>query len=261
MIALPGHHHLTADGASLYWEEEGDGPRVLMIHGGTGTSAFDWEFVREPLARHYRLLLTDVRGHGESSDPQERLGIGQIGDDVDSLLERCGGCDAIMAFSVSATAMLGLLCRRPWLARAFVCIGASVTGDASQVDSILNGPWPSSLKRIEHRHAGDADYWRRLQAALAHSWADWGLTPEQLDALDIPTLVVCGDRDRIEPVESALSLSRSLRRGELLVLPDCGHFVSRQRPAELSAAVDGFLARVLSDDPSGPSQLRAEVYG
>ncbi len=261
MIALPGHHHLTADGASLYWEEEGDGPRVLMVHGGTGTSAFDWEFVREPLARHYRLLLTDVRGHGESSDPQERLGIGQIGDDVASLLERCGGCDAIMAFSVSATAMLGLLCRRPWLTRAFVCIGASVTGDAAQVDSILNGPWPSSLKRIEHRHAGDADYWRRLQAALAYSWADWGLTPEQLDALDIPTLVVCGDRDRIEPVESALSLSRSLRHGELLVLPDCGHFVSRQRPAELSAAVDGFLARVLSDDPNGPSQLRAEVSG
>ena len=59
-----------------------------MVHGGTGTSAFDWEFVREPLSTRYRLLLTDVRGHGESSDPHERLGIGQIGDDVASLLER-----------------------------------------------------------------------------------------------------------------------------------------------------------------------------
>ncbi len=245
---MQGRHYLTADGANLYWEEEGDGPRVLMIHGGTGTSAFDWEFVREPLARNYRLLLTDVRGHGQSSDPHQRLGIGQIGDDVASLLERSGGCDAIMAFSVSATAVLALLCRRPALTRAFVSIGASVVGNPTQVDEILSGPWPSALKRIEHRHATGADHWRRLQTALARSWADFGLTAEQLGALDVPTLVVCGDRDRIEPVESALTLSRSVPRGELLVLPDCGHFVSRQRPAELSAAVDGFLTRVLSDD-------------
>ena len=255
MSHVCGHRHVTADGASLYWEEEGEGPRVLMVHGGTGTSAFDWEMVREPLARRYRLMLSDVRGHGESSDPHERLGIEQIGDDVASLLEQRGGCDAIIAFSVSATAVLALLCRRPSLTRAFVCIGASVTGDASQVDTILNGPWPSALKRIEHRHATGADHWRRLQAALAHSWADHDLTAQQLGALRLPTLVVCGDRDRIEPVESALSLSRSLPRGELLVLPDCGHFVSRQRPAELSAAVDGFLTRVLSDD------LHAEVSG
>ena len=261
MIALPGHHHLTADGASLYWEEEGDGPRVLMVHGGTGTSAFDWEFVRGPLARHYRLLLTDVRGHGESSDPQERLGIGQIGDDVDSLLERCGGCDAIMAFSVSATAMLGLLCRRPWLARAFVCIGASVTGDASQVDSILNGPWPSSLKRIEHRHAGDPDYWRRLQAALATAGPTGASLPSSSTRSTFP---------RWWCAVTGTGSSRSSRRcrypgrcatASCSCLPDCGHFVSRQRPAELSAAVDGFLARVLSDDPNGPSQLRAEVSG
>jgi pimeloyl-ACP methyl ester carboxylesterase len=258
---VQGRHYLTADGANLYWEEEGDGPRVLMVHGGTGTSAFDWEFVREPLACRYRLLLTDVRGHGHSSDPQGRLGIGQIGDDVVSLLEQCGGCDAIIAFSVSATAVLALLCRRPSLVRAFVCIGASVTGDASQVDGILNGPWPSSLQHIEHHHGTGADHWRRLQAALAHSWAGHDLTAEQLGALDIPTLVVCGDRDRIEPVESALSLSRSLPRGELLVLPDCGHFAARQRPAELSVAVERFLTRALSDDRNGPSPLRAEVSG
>ena len=126
---MRGGHHPTADGASLYWEEEGDGPRVLLVHGGTGTSAFDWEFVREPLAKRFRLLLTDVRGHGQSSDPQYRLSIEQIGDDVASLLEHEGECDAIIAFSVSATAVLALLCRRPSLARAFICIGASTTGD------------------------------------------------------------------------------------------------------------------------------------
>lgn len=255
-----GHRHIVNDGASLYWEEEGDGPRVLMVHGGTGTSAYDWEFVREPLALHHRLLLSDIRGHGHSSDPHGLLSIEQIGNDVAALLEHCGGCDAIIAFSIGASAVLELLCRRPSLTRAFVCIGASTTGDPSQVDTILSGPWPSSLKQIEHLHGTGDDHWRGLQAALAHSWADHNITTEELAALDIPTLVVCGDRDRVEPLETALSLSRTLPRGELLVLPDCGHFVSRQRPAELSVAVDGFLARALGDD-RGLTSARTEVSG
>jgi len=245
VTGMRGRHHAAADGASLYWEEEGDGPRVLLVHGGTGTSAFDWEFVREPLARRFRLVLTDVRGHGRSSDPEYRLSIEQIGDDVASLLERVGGCDAIIAFSVSATAVLALLCRRPSLARAFVCIGASTTGDPTQVEAILNGPWPSKLKRIRHEYGTGDEYWRRLQWALAHSWADLNITDAELGGLEIPTLVVCGDQDRIEPVETALALARTLPDGELCVLPDCGHFVSRDRPAELSTVVDRFLDRAL----------------
>jgi pimeloyl-ACP methyl ester carboxylesterase len=241
-----GRHYAAADGARLYWEEEGDGPRVLLVHGGTGTSAFDWEFVREPLAERFRLVLTDVRGHGRSSDPEYRLSIEQIGDDVASLLEHVGECEAIVAFSVSATAVLALLCRRPSLTRAFVCIGASRTGDPTQVDAILGGPWPSKLKRIRHEHATGEDYWRRLQSALAHSWADLRITDAELGELETPTLVVCGDRDRIEPVETAVSLARTLPRGELCVLPDCGHFVSRDRPAELTAVVERFLDRVLT---------------
>jgi pimeloyl-ACP methyl ester carboxylesterase len=247
-MEMRGRHHAAADGASLYWEEEGDGPRVLLVHGGTGTSAFDWEFVREPLAERFRLLLTDVRGHGHSSDPHYRLSIGQIGDDVASLLEQVGECDAIIAFSVSATAVLALLCRRPSLTRAFVCIGASTTGDPTQVDAILSGPWPSKLKRIQHEHATGEDHWRRLQFALAHSWADLKITEAELGGLETPTLVVCGDRDRIEPVETALALARTLPQGELCVLPDCGHFVSRDRPTELTAVIERFLDRVLTEE-------------
>jgi pimeloyl-ACP methyl ester carboxylesterase len=245
---LGGRHHTAADGASLYWEEEGDGPRILLVHGGTGTSAFDWEYVREPMAQRFRLLLTDLRGHGRSSDPHYRLSIEQIGDDVASLLESEGECDAIIAFSVSATAVLGLLCRRPSLTRAFVCIGASTAGDPTQVDAILNGPWPSKLKRIRHEHATGEDHWRRLQAALARSWAGLEITDAELGALETPTLVVCGDRDRIEPVETALAIARTLPRGELCVLPDCGHFVSRDRPAELSVVIERFLDRVLTEE-------------
>lgn len=254
---MNGSYHDTVDGARLYWEDEGDGPTVLLIHGGTGTSAYDWELVRGALARSYRLRTLDLRGHGRSTDPTRRLGLEQIGADVLSLLEREGGCDAIMAFSIGASSMLALLCRHPGLARAFVCIGASIVGDATQVSRFVNGPWPAELTELHHEHGSGEDYWRTLRSALAHSWADHHITDEELRAMDVPTLVVCGDRDRVEPVETAVALQRTLPRGELLVVPRCGHFVSRERPAELAVAVEGFLARALTrTDSATPAASR-----
>ena len=235
----------TADGATLSWQEEGDGPRVLLVHGGTGTGDFDWEHVREPWRRNHRLLICDLRGHGRSTDPSGRLSLGQIGGDTETVLEAAGGCDAIVAFSIGASAMLALLARRPDLTRAFVSIGGSVRGDPSRVPRIVSGPWPDDMIALRHENAPDPDHWRRLRAALATSWSEHRLSESELAGIDLPTLVVSGDRDRIEPLSTALTLLATLPRAELLVLPRCGHFVARERPVELAGAVEAFLRRVL----------------
>ncbi len=236
----------TADGATLFWQEEGDGPRVLLVHGGTGTGTYDWEYVREPWRRNHRLLICDLRGHGHSSDPAGQLGLRQIGEDTEALLDAAGGCDAIVAFSIGASAMLALLSRRPDLTRAFVSIGGSFRGDPQRVPRIVSGPWPDELIALPHEHATGPEHWRRLRAAMATSWSKHRLTEPELARIEIPTLVVSGDRDRVEPLQTALTLLATLPRAELLVLPGCGHFVSRERPAELAAAVDAFLERALS---------------
>ncbi|HEX5191960.1 MAG TPA: alpha/beta fold hydrolase [Solirubrobacteraceae bacterium] len=235
----------AAGGATLFWMQEGQGPRVLLVHGGTGTGAHDWEYVREPLRRNHRLLICDLRGHGQSDDPSALLGLRQIGDDTEVLLEAAGGCDAIVAFSIGATAMLALLARRPDLTRAFVSIAGSVRGDPEQVPRIVSGPWPQELIALRHEHATDPEHWRRLRAAMATSWSEHHLSEAELAGIDVPTLVVSGDRDRVEPLRTALSLFETLPRAELFVLPGCGHFVPRERPVALAAAVEAFLRRVL----------------
>jgi pimeloyl-ACP methyl ester carboxylesterase len=239
------HTTLTADGATLFWQEEGDGPRVLLVHGGTGTGAYDWQHVREPLRRNHRLLICDLRGHGRSSDPTGRLGLQQIAQDTETLLDAAGGCDAIVAFSIGASAMLALLARRPGLTRAFVSIAGGVRGDPEQAARVISGPWPEELIALRHEHATGLEHWRLLRAAMAKSWSEHRLAGTELAAIEMPTLVVAGDRDRVEPLQTAVTLLATLPRAELLVLPRCGHFVSRERPAELAAAIDAFLERVL----------------
>jgi pimeloyl-ACP methyl ester carboxylesterase len=238
----------AADGARLHYDDDGSGPLVLLVHGGTGTGSYDWEYQREPLARDYRVIVPDLRGHGRSSDPGWLLSLHQIAEDMLAVIDDVGERPAaIVGFSIGATAILRLLCDRPEITDAFVSIGASRMGRPEDVKAIVTGPWPAALRGLRHEHGADAHHWRRLRERLAESWAkDLALSEDSLRHIEIPTLVVCGDRDGIEPAEHALDLARTLPAGELLVLPRAGHFVSRDRPAELLVALEGFLARHVS---------------
>ena len=58
--------------------------------------------------------------------------------------------------------------------------------------------------------------------------------------IEVPALVVCGDRDHFVPVDHAWGLMRQLPDGRLFVAPDCGHEVMVRRPALFNEALAGF---------------------
>ena len=60
------------NGASIYYECEGKGPALLLIHG-LGSSGDDWAFQREEFARHFTLILPDLRGSGAGAKLIEAL--------------------------------------------------------------------------------------------------------------------------------------------------------------------------------------------
>jgi pimeloyl-ACP methyl ester carboxylesterase len=106
------------------------------------------------------------------------------------------------------------------------------------------------LVLLVHGGTGTGAYdWQYQRERLAESWAALHLDDESLRRIAIPTLVVAGDRDTVEPVETALALARTLPAGELLVVPGAGHFAARDRPAEVTFALEQFLARHLQEDP------------
>lgn len=245
-----------ADGARLHYADEGEGPMLLLVHGGTGTGDFDWERVRPALRLHFRVITPDLRGHGRSSDPGWQIGVGSIGRDMTCLLQALGERPAaIIGFSFGASAMLQLLCARPDLTDAFVGIGVSRYGDPARLGPITAGPWPRGLMALQHEHGEGPDHWQRLRQHIAASWVE-DLTVDDADLarVEIPVLVACGDQDPIEPVEAARELVRALPAAELLVLPGAGHFLARERPAELLAGLESFLDRHLNHDGVPPAE-------
>ena len=72
-------------GCQLHYEEYGQGPPVLLLHG-LGSSTCDWEHQRKALAASYKVILFDLRGHGRSDRPRGPYSIAGFAEDVIELL-------------------------------------------------------------------------------------------------------------------------------------------------------------------------------
>src|SRR6201994_5105246 len=88
---------IDRDGVKIYYEIHGSGPPLILTHGYSSTSAM-WKEQIAALSKHHRLILWDMRGHGQSdypADPKaysEALTVG----DIAALLDTAGATKAIV---------------------------------------------------------------------------------------------------------------------------------------------------------------------
>jgi pimeloyl-ACP methyl ester carboxylesterase len=223
---------IRVDGADLYVEERGSGPPLILLHGLTGTCA-DWRYLfdLDELARSYRVIAPDARGHGRSTNPGGGFTFAQCARDVAAILDVLG-VDRVRAvgLSLGAKTLLHLACAAPDLVTAMVLVSAA--------------PRFPEATRALFRGAASTDHpaeeWARMRALHVHGDAqiaalfglparfaddpsDMSFTPERLSAIAARTLVVAGDRDPFYPVELAVELYRAIPRSSLWVVPDGMH--------------------------------------
>jgi pimeloyl-ACP methyl ester carboxylesterase len=112
------------NGASIYYECQGAGPLLLLIHG-LGSSGDDWAFQREDFARHFTLILPDLRGSGRSDKPSGPYSIAQFAADLWALLDHLG-VDApyVLGFSLGGAVAQEMALARPGRVRKLVLCNA-----------------------------------------------------------------------------------------------------------------------------------------
>ena len=78
---------------------------------------------------------------------------------------------------------------------------------------------------------------------------DTFLRHDKLEALkvltDVPTLILCGDEDKLTPVRNSHVMAEALPDAELVVVPGAGHMVMLERPSVVNDAVRRLVARAL----------------
>jgi pimeloyl-ACP methyl ester carboxylesterase len=241
-----------ANGLEIAYDVRGAGPPLILLHGATSIGREDFAAQLPLLSKAFLVHVPDARGHGRTRwDAGQGLRYDWLVDDVEAFADALGlATFHVIGFSMGAMTALQLAARRPERLRTAVIVGITTQREPrlSVARRLMD---PERIDRDDHafrdvlarRHdEGQGEgAWRTLLPAIAADVAAQPLlTPRDLRRIELPVLVVCGDRDPFVPVDHAWGMQRQLPDGRLFVAPECGHEVTAKRPALFNEAIAGF---------------------
>lgn len=264
---------IEANGITVHYDLTGpaDAP-VLLLANSIGTSFHIWDAMVPVLSRRWRLLRYDMRGHGLTEATPVTDGAGYtagytmdlLAGDAAALLDALG----IARAHVCGLSIGGMMAQRLAVTAPERVHGLVLCGTAGVI-----GPppvWTDRIAAIRARGMGAIaegvmarwftegfrakrpDQIRGYAAMLGRTTEDGyvGCAMAIRDAdlradgarIAAPTLVVVGERDVATPPALARDLADSIPGARLALLPDAAHIPCVERPAELAALIDDFLA-------------------
>lgn len=244
----------------LHVRKKGRGPTLLLLHG-IGSSATAWSKQMDRLGDYFTCLAPDFPGYGDSPDPSAP-GLDAVVTDVAEVLD--GGPAHVLGVSFGALTALALARQRPELVTSLVLSDATLGRANSPVEerrrwlqhreTLAHELATRSLERAGEIAGRDASpdaieeiamHMRRARPSgylnVARSIADtdarlW------LAGLKQPTLLICGEDDRVTGAAVSKLLQDGLPQARLFVIDGAGHAPHIEQPETFSKAVLEFLA-------------------
>jgi len=248
---------LDRGGVGIWYEVHGEGPAILLSHGYSATCRM-WDGQIEALRDRYKLIVWDMRGHGQSdlpADPAAYSEAATVGD-MAALLDACDVDQAVIAgLSLGGYMSLAFHLRHPSRVRALMLFD---TGPGFRNDS-ARGAWNARARqRADELDArglaalGSSDEVRMSQhrSAAGLAGAARGMLTQQDDAvicsletIRVPTLVLAGANDT-NFLAATDYMTAKIAGATKVVIADAGHASNLHQPAAFNLAVESFLATV-----------------
>lgn len=219
------------NGITMHYEERGSGEPLLLLHGFGMCGRGDWGDHVDQLAKDYRVILPDLRGHGWSTNPSGKFTMRQSAEDIRALLDQLG-LKNIRAMGISAGGMtlLHLAVKYPDRVGTMALIGATNQFGEQARRAILGETAALPPKEVQDmfnscasRGAPQVGELMAQFRRFADSHDDMNLTPANLATIKARTLIVHGDRDEFFPVEIPVELYRSIAGSQLWIVPKGDH--------------------------------------
>lgn len=285
----PPVHHLALAEGRLAYTDEGTGPLVVASPGMGDLRAIYDDVAPHLVAAGYRVVVMDLRGHGDSDTTFSTHGDEATASDYVALVEHLdAGPAVLLGSSMAASAAVIAAAERPDLVRGLVLLDGFLREPSSPARLramrvlyrlALARPWGAAFWASFYGSLSKGRTPARLaahQAAIRANLSEPGRLRSfrdltlQLDHrvveprvahVEAPALAVFGalDPDYADPAAEAAWAEESLG-ATTLVLPEVGHYPQLQAPEEVVAATLAFLAD-LPDATTHPADARRDGSG
>ena len=255
---------IDRDGVNIYYEVHGSGPALLLTHGYSSTSAM-WKSQIEALSKHHRLVLWDMRGHGQSDYPDDPAAYSEALTvaDMAALLDAIGAGTAIVGgLSLGGYMSLAFYRAHPDRARALVIIDTGPGFKKDDAREAWNKRAHETGDRLEREGLAVLKSGSRERSTVSHRDAS-GLARaargmltqrdarviESLPDIKVPSLVVVGADDT--PFLAASDyMAAKIPGAKKAVIPKAGHAVNIDQPQAFIDAVLPFLEGLPRNRPT-----------
>ncbi|MFE5307644.1 alpha/beta fold hydrolase [Isoptericola sp. NPDC056605] len=272
MTTTPDVRYLTRPEGRIAYTDAGSGPLVVAVPGmGDLRSTYD-DLVPALVAAGHRVVVADLRGHGDSDTTFTTHGDIATGTDLVALVEHLDAGPAVLVgSSMGGSAAVWAAAERPELVRALVLVAPHLREVASPgalrtyrllYRVLFRRPWGAAAwawlytsmfakGRRSPGHAQHVAEIRRSMADPAHlrSFRDLAVALDHsvieplVPSVEAPSLVVVGELDPdYKDAGAELARMRDALGGQELLVPGVGHYPQHQAPEVVTPAVLEFVA-------------------
>ncbi|GAA4623392.1 alpha/beta fold hydrolase [Actinoallomurus vinaceus] len=260
----------------IHHRTTGHGPDLVLIHG-VGLDRSMWDRCLPELARHHRVTVVELRGHGRSPRAEPGITVADLASDV---AEVAAGASHVVGFSLGALVAQELALAAPARVRSLTLV-ASVADRGPEEAAAVRARLDRAAADFEGAARAAVERWfsdewaarepRRRREVLAtllandrtsylacyevFATADRDLWP-RLGEISALTLAVTGSDDPGSTPAMARRIASAIPRARSLIIPGARHLLPLERPAELCHAIRTHVRSASADirhDPSAAS--------
>ncbi|EJN61090.1 alpha/beta fold hydrolase [Halogranum rubrum] len=277
---LPGAttRRVFVDDHDVFYHVAGDGPPVVLLHGGGWDSAaLSWRETMPTLAETHTVYAPDLPGYGDSDPPEGTPSVDSYGAFVVGFLDALGiDTAALVGVSLGGSVALDVALTRPERVSRLVLVdsyglGREVPGGPLSTLFLRIPRIPEAVERVLARHSRlvalslrgvvhpanltpelvdevlavarehDGRAWRAFQRSEVGFGGVRTNYVDRLPDLSVPTLLIHGEADSLIPVEWSVRAGTLIPDAEVRILPHCGHWPPREVPETVTRFVADFL--------------------
>jgi 3-oxoadipate enol-lactonase len=268
-MPLNPSRRIKSDDAEIVYWALGNGPPVILLHPFPASHEF-WLPVAEALSSRYRVMLPDLRGHGESTVGDGPATMQKLASDLARVMDDADiGRAPLIGVSIGGYILFEFWRRHRNRVAALCLCNTKAPADNAEAragrlqaanDVLDSGPEPflqSMVPRLFGKNTREARpdlvqgalrMMRQMSpediAEVQRGMADRPDSVETLKTINVPTLLVTGDEDILTGISEAQLMQQHIKGSQLRVIPKAGHYSPWEQPEDAGRTLRQFLDTV-----------------